>query len=231
MGYFRTVGVSPRQRRIFWLVASLLTVAVLTAVALVQMMPILTRLATARVSNTVNRIMVAAVNEAIATGDIDYDHLVSFEKDFDGRITALRSNMAEVNRLQNKIADDVLLRLSEVSTSELSIPLGTLTGSALLAGRGPSLKVRMQTVGTTTAAFRDAFTAAGINQTRHRIVLQVDAYMSILLPGFSTYTKVSNEITVAETVIVGGVPESYTYFQGQRETTDEYAEEYIMNIG
>ena len=55
--------------------------------------------------------------------------------------------------------------------------------------------------------------------------------MSILLPGFSTYTKVSNEITVAETVIVGGVPESYTYFQGQRETTDEYAEEYIMNIG
>lgn len=231
MGYFRTVGVSPRQRRIFWLAASLLTVAVLTAVALVQMKPILTRLATARVSNTVNRIVVAAVNEAIATGDIDYDNLVSFEKDFDGRITALRSNMAEVNRLQNKIADDVLVRLSEVSTSELSIPLGTLTGSALLAGRGPSLKVRMQTVGTTTAAFRDAFTAAGINQTRHRIVLQVDAYMSILLPGFSTYTKVSNEITVAETVIVGGVPESYTYFQGQRETTDEYAEEYIMNIG
>ena len=231
MGYFRTVGVSPRQRRIFWLAASLLTLSALTALALVQMKPILTRLATARVANSVNRIMVAAVNEAIATGDIDYGNLVSFEKDFDGRITALRSNMAEVNRLQNEIADDVLQRLSQVSTSELSIPLGTLTGFSLLAGRGPSLKVRMQTVGTTTAAFRDAFTAAGINQTRHRIVLQLDAYMSILLPGFSTYTKVSNEITVAETVIVGSVPESYTYFQGQRETTDEYAEDYIMNIG
>ena len=231
MGYLRTVGLSPRQRRIFWLAAALLTLSALTALALVQMKPILTRLATARVANSVNRIMVAAVNEAIATGDIDYGNLVSFEKDFDGRITALRSNMAEVNRLQNEIADDVLQRLSQVSTSELSIPLGTLTGFSLLAGRGPSLKVRMQTVGTTTAAFRDAFTAAGINQTRHRIVLQLDAYMSILLPGFSTYTKVSNEITVAETVIVGGVPESYTYFQGQRETTDEYAEEYIMNIG
>ncbi|MBQ3724520.1 MAG: sporulation protein YunB [Oscillospiraceae bacterium] len=231
MGYLRTVGLSPRQRRIFWLAAALLTLSALTALALVQMKPILTRLASARVANSVNRIMVAAVNEAIATGDIDYGNLVSFEKDYDGRITALRSNMAEVNRLQNEIADDVLQRLSQVSTSELSIPLGTLTGFSLLAGRGPSLKVRMQTVGTTTAAFRDAFTAAGINQTRHRIVLQLDAYMSILLPGFSTYTKVSNEITVAETVIVGSVPESYTYFQGQRETTDEYAEEYIMNIG
>lgn len=231
MGYFRTVGVTRRQRRLIWLAVSLVAVTALVIVALGQMKPILTRLATARVANTVNRIMVAAVNEAIATGDIDYDHLVSFEKDYEGRITALRSNMAEVNRLQNKIADDILVRLSEVSTSELSIPLGTLTGSALLAGRGPSLKVRMQTVGSTSAAFRDAFTAAGINQTRHRIVLQVDANMSILLPGFSTYTKVSNEITVAETVIVGSVPESYTYFQGQSETTEGYAEEYIMNIG
>lgn len=229
--FWRTFRLSTRQRLAVWCIIALLMLSALTAMALLHMKPILTSLATARVSNTVNRIVVAAVNEAIASGDIDYGTLVTFEKDLEGRITALRSNMAEVNRLQNKIADDILARLSEVSTSELRIPLGTLTGSALLAGRGPSLAVRMQAVGSTTASFRDAFTSAGINQTRHQILLDVNVYMSILLPGFSTYTKVANEITVAETVIVGSVPQSYTYFHGDRQSTGEYAEEYIMNQG
>lgn len=228
---WRSFRLSNRQRFAVWCAVVLLVLAGLTAMALLHMKPILTSLATARVSNTVNRIVVAAVNEAIASGDIDYGTLVTFEKDYEGHITALRSNMAEVNRLQNKIADDILLRLSEVSTSELRIPLGTLTGSALLAGRGPSLGVRMQAVGSTTASFRDNFSSAGINQTRHQILLDVNVYMSILLPGFSTYTKVSNEITVAETVIVGSVPQSYTYFHGDRQSTGEYAEEYIMNQG
>ena len=230
MGW-RTWRLSTRQRIAVWCTIVLLIAAALACMAQLHMKPILTSLATARVSNTVNRIVVAAVNEAIASGDIDYGALVDFEKDYEGHITALRSNMAEVNRLQNKISDDILARLSEVSTSELHIPLGTLTGSALLAGRGPSLDIRMQAVGSTTASFRDAFTSAGINQTRHQILLDVDVYMSILLPGFSTYTKVANEITVAETVIVGSVPQNYTYFRGESRTTGEYAEEYIMNQG
>ena len=200
-------------------------------VALTHMKPILASLAEAKVNNIVNRIVVAAVNEAVEKGIINYDALVTLEKDDTGRVTALRSNMGEVNRLQSAIADDILQRLSEVSTSELSIPLGTLTGSALLAGRGPSIHVRMQAVGSTSASFRNNFSAAGINQTKHQILLRVDVYMSILLPGFTTSTKVTNEISVAETVIVGGVPENYTYFSTLPEEIQNYAEDYIMNNG
>ena len=188
-------------------------------------------MATARVSNTVNRIVSAAVNEAVADGEIDYQNFVIFDKDDTGHITALRSNVAEVNRMQGRIADEILARLAEVSTSELEIPLGTLTGSALLAGRGPNLHVRMQAVGSASATFRNLFTAAGINQTRHQIFLDVDVYMSILLPGMKTSTKVSNEIAVAETVIVGGVPDTYTYFSTTPDETAQYAEDYIMNNG
>ena len=121
--------------------------------------------------------------------------------------------------------DDVLSRLSEVSTTDLAIPLGTLTGSALLAGRGPVFRVRMQFVGSSTARFENEFTEAGINQTKHRIILSVDVSVSILLPGVSTYTKVSNDFTVAETIIVGTVPDSYVYFHGNLEE----AEDYVMN--
>ena len=226
--YLRLTG---RQRVGIWL--TLLVLALLAAAVslLWHLKPVMTSMATARVSNLVNRIVSAAVNEAVENGDIDYQNFVIFEKDETGHITALRSNVADVNRMQGQITDEILHRLSEVATSELEIPLGTLTGSALLAGRGPSLFVRMQAVGSASAAFRNQFTAAGINQTRHQIFLDVDVYMSILLPGMKTSTKVSNEIAVAETVIVGGVPDTYTYFSTMPDEIGQYAEDYIMNNG
>ncbi len=226
--YLRLTG---RQRVGIWL--TLLVLALLAAAVslLWHLKPVMTSMATARVSNLVNRIVSAAVNEAVENGDIDYQNFVIFEKDETGHITALRSNVAEVNRMQGQITDEILHRLSEGATRELEIPLGTLTGSALLAGRGPSLFVRMQAVGSASAAFRNQFTAAGINQTRHQIFLDVDVYMSILLPGMKTSTKVSNEIAVAETVIVGGVPDTYTYFSTMPDEIGQYAEDYIMNNG
>ena len=226
--YLRLTG---RQRVGIWL--TLLALALLAAAVslLWHLKPVMTSMATARVSNMVNRIVSAAVNEAVENGQIDYNNFVIFDKDETGHITALRSNVAEVNRMQGMIADEILHRLSELSTSELEIPLGTLTGLALLAGRGPSLFVRMQAVGSASAAFRNQFTSAGINQTRHQIFLDVDVYMSILLPGMKTSTKVSNEIAVAETVIVGGVPDTYTYFSTMPDEIGQYAEDYIMNNG
>ena len=185
----------------------------------------LSSLAVTRVSNTVNRVVTAAVNDTVSSGDIQYDKLIHFEKDGNGQITALETDMAEFNRIQAQIVSDVLSRMSEVSTTELAIPIGTLSGVTLLAGRGPSLRVRMQFVGSSTAHFENEFTEAGINQTKHRIMLTVDVSVSILLPGVKAYTKVSNTFSVAETIIVGTVPDSYVHFNGSYEE----AEDYVMN--
>ena len=231
MGRLRYLRLSGRQRLAVWSALIVLVVTTVACMAIIHMEPILVSMATARVSNTVNRIVVEAVNDAIQGGEIDYGVLVEFEKDAEGHVTALKSNMAAFNRLQSRIADDILLRLSEVSTTTLAIPIGTLTGSSLLAGRGPALKVKMQSVGSTTASFRNTFGSAGINQTRHQILLDVQVNMSILLPGFRTSTKVNNEISVAETVIVGSVPENYTYFSTAPNEIDDYAEDYILNNG
>ena len=190
---------------VLFLLAALLALAI---VAMTHLKPVLTSLATARVSNTVNGIVTAAVNETIYSGGVDYDQLISFEKDNEGKITAVKSNMAEFNRLQSAIIDEVLEKLSEVTTKELSVPVGTLLGSPFLAGRGPLIRVRMQ----------------------HQIYLVVDVYVSILLPGFSTTTKFSNTYSVAETVIVGSVPDNYTYFSNG-EDMEQNAEDYIMNNG
>ncbi|MBO5122533.1 MAG: sporulation protein YunB [Oscillospiraceae bacterium] len=227
MDRLRYVRLSNRQRWAVWLTLIGIVLLALLILLLAHLRPVLTSMASARVSNSVNRIVAAAVEEAIQRGDINYEAFVTFEKDATGRVTALRSNVAEVNRMQSAISEEILHRLSEVSTSELRIPIGTLTGSALLSGRGPYITVRMQAVGSASAVFRNEFSAAGINQTRHQILLEVDVYMSILLPGIRTSTTVANEIAVAETVIVGSVPESYTYFSASAENALDYAEDLI----
>lgn len=130
---------------------------------------------------------------------------------------------------QAEILDTVLTRISQVPTGDLSIPIGSLTGSTLLAGRGPRITVRMESVGSSEANFRNAFTSAGINQTKHQIILTVDVSVSVLLPGFRTATKVSNSFIVAETVIVGTVPDTYTYFSTDPDTYEEDLKDYILN--
>jgi len=227
MAYYRS-RLSRRALRRVWTFVFLIFLCALTLYAMIQMRSMLTRLAAAKVSNTVNRIVSEAVNDAIDKGEFQYENLISFEKDNDGKITAVKSNMPEFNRLQSAILDQVLERISEVSTRDLSIPLGSLTGSDLLAGRGPLITVRVQSVGSSTAKLKNEFVSAGINQTKHRIQLDIDVYVSILLPAFTAATKVSNSFTVAETVIVGSVPNSYTYFSSD-EPLEEDAEQFVLN--
>lgn len=206
------------RRRVLRALAFLLMALALTVlfIAATQMRPLLESMATTRVSNTVTRIVSEAVYEAI-------------EKDTEGHITAVQSNMAAFNHLQAEILDTVLTRISQVPTGDLSIPIGSLTGSTLLAGRGPRITVRMESVGSSEANFRNAFTSAGINQTKHQIILTVDVSVSVLLPGFRTATKVSNSFIVAETVIVGTVPDTYTYFSTDPDTYEEDLKDYILN--
>ena len=205
-----------------------LGILVFLVVSMGEMKSMLTRLATSRVTNTVNQIVLESVDLAVDSGTFQYDRMIAFEKDNSGGITAVKSNMPEFNRLQSFILAEILDRIDHVASRDLSIPLGSLTGSALLAGRGPRINVRMQSVGSSSARLENAFISAGINQTKHQVLLNIDVSVSILLPGFTTATKVSNSVVVAETIIVGDVPATYTYFHA-RETTEELAEEYIMN--
>ena len=231
MRRLRYIRLSGRQRAVIWISIFLILLLAAAAVIVVRIRPMVTHLTESRITNRVNRIVADAVSEAIASGQVDCSGLISFEKDSSGQVAALRSNMTEFNRLQTLISDTVLDRLSEMTDSDLSIPLGTLTGSNLLAGRGPHIRVRTQSVGTATARLRNALTAAGINQTKHQVLLDVEVYVTALLPGFATSVQVNNELCVAETVIVGNIPQTYTYFSTTEDKIEDYADEYIMNNG
>ena len=145
MGFFYYRRRMTRRNLLGVLAFSVMAVSLATTIfATIQMRPILVSLATTRVSNMVNRIVSEAVSEAIDSGNITYSDLITFEKDNEGRITAIYSNMAAFNRLQSNILDIILVRIDQVSARDLSIPVGSLTGSVLLAGRGPRIYVRHQ---------------------------------------------------------------------------------------
>lgn len=209
---------------LLFILAVLLLLACAAAAA--QLRPIMNSMAAARISNVIHKAVTEAVTETISTGDYDYDDLISLEKDNDGKITALTSNMSRFNRLQAEVSENVLKKVGSVSSSELSIPIGSLTGIALLAGRGPEFHVRVLSVGTPSAAFENTLTDAGINQTKHQIVLHVEVVVSILMPGYTTSTTVESSLAVAETVIVGSVPETYTYFHS---SSMEDVQDYVTN--
>ena len=187
--------------------------------------PLITRMAASRVSNIATQAINDAVTAEISSGYISYDRLISLEKDADGKVTALKTDMAEVNRLKSEISNKILDQIEVYTTSDLNIPLGSVISDDLLAGRGPRIPIRIVSVSAVSAGFENEFTAAGINQTRHQIILKIRISVNLLLPGYTAVTTVDSAVSVAETVLVGSVPESYTYFE-KVEDAEEAAELY-----
>ena len=174
--------------------------------------PMLEGMARAMVDNVASNTINEAIDAQIADGNIDYNRLVLFEKDLNGRITAIKTNMTEVNRLKTQILDILNDTLLEISTDKLSIPIGNLILPELFSGRGPGIRLMVLSISTSDASFRNAFTSAGINQTCHQIILIVEVAMTVLLPTETINVAVTSEMVVAETIIVGDVPTTYATF-------------------
>ena len=107
------------------------------------------------------------------------------------------------------MTEAVIEAIRGLDEKDLGVPLGNLTGQLLLSGVGPSVRVRVWSVGSVTAEYANSFTAAGVNQTHHQIDLVVDAAVDLFLPGEVLPVKIHSTVCVAETVIVGETPDTY----------------------
>ncbi|MBR5022143.1 MAG: sporulation protein YunB [Oscillospiraceae bacterium] len=168
-------------------------------------------LAQTQVTNTTSDLINDAIDRQIEDGTIQYDRMVYFEKDLDGRITALKTNMSEVNRLKTNILNLINDEILALSTDDLGVPLGNLFLPEVLSGRGPEIPVQILSIRNSDASFSSNFTQAGINQTLQQINMQVSVDVTVLVLGQTDSFTVSSQVIVAETIIVGDVPN--TYFQ------------------
>lgn len=175
----------------------------------IQLRPVLEAMATAQVRNVVTRHLDELVAREVARLGLGYGDMVRLETGTDGAVTTLTSDMTRLNELRTSLVTAAIEDIGGIATQELTIPVGNLTGLQLLSGRGFSLPVQVVSVRTVRGAFSSLFTDAGINQTRHQIMLEMTADLDILLPGETMRTEVVTQVPVAETIIVGTVPEAY----------------------
>ena len=166
-------------------------------------------LAKTQVMNTTSDLTNDAIARQIAIGDIQYDRIVFFEKDLDGRITALKTNMSEVNRLKTDILNIINDEILALDHSDIGIPLGSLFFPEVLSGKGPAIPVHILSIRNSDANFTSHFSQAGINQTLHRLNMEVSIDVAVLVLGKTSSFTMTSEVVVAETIIVGDVPQTY----------------------
>lgn len=170
--------------------------------------PVVIELAGAKLQNAVTEIVNDAVGRSLEEGDAG-DGLFAIQTDQNGTITTLTANPAALNRLRGSILADVLERVRALDRETLGIPIGNLTGWGICSGRGPVLSVQVLAAAVPRAEFRNEFTAAGINQTLHQVMLDVTVEVSLLLPGGRAEYIINVPVCVTETVIIGQVPDTY----------------------
>lgn len=176
-----------------------------------QYYSVITNLAQTLVTNATSDLINDAVAVQIANGKIAYDRIVYFEKDLNGRITALKTNIGEVNTLKTETLNMINDEILSSEHFDIGIPLGSLILPELLSGRGPQIPVQILSVRNSDATFESNFTHAGINQTMHRLNMCVLVEVAVLVLGKTVNFTVSSQVVVAETIIVGDVPD--TFFQ------------------
>lgn len=157
-----------------------------------------------------------AVKKVVENG-IDYGELMETKMDGDGRVTMLQANTIRMNELASETALLAEAELNSYGNQFVAVPLGAATGIGFLSGFGPTISVKILPVGAVHTSFQSEFSSAGINQTRHKIFLTLRTTVSLIVPMGTQMVDVSSSIPVAESIIVGQVPESFVDVSDQED--------------
>ncbi len=206
-----------------WLRRMLIRIGILLLVCLIVLLTLRSKyryvirdLAQTSVMNTTSDLTNDAIAKQIAAGNIAYDRIVYFEKDLDGRITALKTNMSEINRLKTDVLNIINDEIMALDNSDIGVPLGSLFLPEIFSGRGPAIPVHILSIRNSDASFVSSFSQAGINQTLHRLNMEVSIDVAVLVLGETTSFTMSSEVVVAETIIVGQVPNTFLQTGGSQ---------------
>lgn len=169
-----------------------------------------------------SRMITRAVSEVLSGEYYDYASLVEVIYTDSQSVSSVKSNMISINRLKNEVTaeiDNALLRMSEF---DLGISLGTISGFHLFYEQGPVIPIKAVPLGFVRTSVISEFTDTGINQTLHRIILNITVDISAIIPGYTTSAELSSNFIIAETVIVGEIPDAYTHvITGDEDALDK----------
>ena len=167
-----------------------------------------TQMAVSDATDIVTKAVNDSINEVIGRGVYGFDYFITLEKDADGNVTAISSDMAHINTLSTEILNSVI-ESTDNGVIEINIPAGNLSGLNLLLNKGPDVKVDIIMLTSSRVDFRNEVVSCGINQAKYQLVLEVTINIDILVPWGTESATTVTEVIVADTVVVGKVPDTY----------------------
>lgn len=185
--------------------------------------PIVNEIAINNAKNLATQSVNDAVSETMKEMDIDYDGIMSLEKDNNGEISAIKANTLELNLFKNDVVNKILKKIEVIERSNMGVPIGNLMGTQILSGRGPRIPVRIDNISNVNTKVINNFKAVGINQTQQTVTLEVSMNMTVLISNYYITTTVATDYPIADTIIVGKVPENYTVIDENSLSGDDTA--------
>lgn len=167
-----------------------------------------------------------AVSRTLADEGSSYGKMVHITNDAQGVITSIQADSGEMNRMKSELTQAIQQKIKSADVSEMKIPLGSVFGGDFLMGRGPRISVKIDLAGNVFTQLYSVFEAAGINQTHHKIMLNVKCSVLVMMTGYTTSTEIDTDFCIAETVIVGKIPDAYTNVQTNGSNIPEKINDY-----
>ena len=209
--HYRTRCRRKKLKVIVRLIVLFVCFVLLVAVILdYQQRPLIKSVAQDRAITVCSLIISETVSRVLSEIDLGYRDMVDIQTDTQGQVTYVNTNVLAINIIKFTLTNQIQQALNECQRQLICIPLGTLTGNEFLLGRGPRITIQLDISNRIQMQILSEFTEAGINQTQHRIFLEITTSVSALIPWYTTSAQVVTDFLLAESIIVGKIPEAYT---------------------
>ena len=172
------------------------------------LVPIIKTYCSAKINSLTEQALNVAVSNVINTS-VNYDNIMNINYNQSGEVNYITANQYMLNTISREIIKDANERVKVLNEEYMYIPLGTLTGMALLSGRGPNVKLSASPVSVIGSSFDSSFVSVGINNTLHKIYLTIKARVEMNLPLKKQTINIEQQVLLCESVIVGKVPSVY----------------------
>lgn len=206
-------------RRSFALIFSLIMIIIIIAIYCIKSItPVIEIACQSKAKAVALQITEETVKEFL--NNVEYDSLINLTYDNNGKIVGINANIIQMNKLSSGIAYKIQERLTNIERVNVEIPLARILGANIFAGYGPSIKIKIVPFGNIVADFKTDFISEGINQTRHTIYIDIKSTVTIVAPFNIDSVTATSTVTVAETVIVGDIPETYYNIEGLTDAAE-----------
>ena len=187
-----------------------LVIIVVIGCAIFVVNPIIVDTVEIKAKSLATKAMNSAISDTIGVS-FNYDDIVKISYDNYGNVSLIQANSSGINQFTKNLAINTEKLIEEMGRNKVYVPLGTFTGIPILVGRGPKISLKMLPIGAVTCRFQSKFESAGINQTIHKIYVNIDTNISVVLPLSSSKINVVQQVLICEAIVVGQVPEVYLY--------------------